>query len=98
MLFIAALMVLSALSVVSLVGCGQDPTQPDLATREAFAKSVVAAAASGSVERVEKLVPEVFVNVRPDAQQLVNFAGDGIRRPSSSGTVTTSRKSHGSRH
>jgi hypothetical protein len=71
LLFIAALMVLS---LVSLVGCGQDPAQPDLATREAFAKSVVAAAASGSVERVEKLVPEVFVDVRPDAQQLVEVA------------------------
>jgi hypothetical protein len=71
LLFIAALMVLS---VASLVGCGKDPTQPDLATREAFAKSVVATAASGSVERVEKLVPDVFVDVRPDAQQLVEFA------------------------
>ncbi|MFE4837578.1 hypothetical protein ACFRAU_23210 [Arthrobacter sp. NPDC056691] len=43
-----------------------------MATREAFARSVVAAAASGSVEQVEKLVPEVFVNVRPDSQRLVD--------------------------
>jgi hypothetical protein len=68
-MFIATLMLLSALS---MVGCGPDPTQPDLATREAFARSVVAAAASGSVEQVEKLVPKVFVDVRPDAQRLVD--------------------------
>lgn len=66
---IAAVMLLLALSTVA---CTPDPTQPDMATREAFARSVVAAAASGSVEQVEKLVPEVFVNVRPDAQRLVD--------------------------
>jgi hypothetical protein len=70
-LSIGALVLLSALSVVA---CGADPTQPDLSTKESFARNVVAAAASGSVEQVEKLVPEVFVNVRPDAQRLINSA------------------------
>jgi hypothetical protein len=60
------------LSALSLAGCLPDPTQPDLAAREPFARSVVAAAASGSVEQVEKLVPKVFVSVRPDAQRLVD--------------------------
>jgi hypothetical protein len=68
---LAILVVLSALSVVS---CAPDPSQPDAATREDFARSVVAAAATGSVEQVEKLVPEVFVNVRPEAERLVHSA------------------------
>ena len=68
-MFTAPLVLLSALLVT---GCVPDPTQPDLAAREPFARSVVAAAASGSVEQVEKLVPKVFVNVRPDAQRLVD--------------------------
>lgn len=71
LLFAGALLPLSALS---LVACIPDPTQPDMATRDSFARSVVAAAASGSAEQVEKLVPGIFVNVRPDAQRLVDFA------------------------
>lgn len=68
-LLTAALVPLSALS---LAACAPDPSQPDVATRDTFAKSVVTAAASGSVEEVEKLVPEVYVNVHPDAQLLVD--------------------------
>jgi hypothetical protein len=60
------------LPALSLVACGSDPTQPDLATRESFARSVLAAAASGSVEQVEKLAPDDFINIRPDAQRLVD--------------------------
>ncbi|MFP3463534.1 hypothetical protein R5O87_22070 [Arthrobacter globiformis] len=68
---IGALILASALVVVA---CSPDPTQPDLSSREPFARSVVAAAASGSVEQVEKLVPKVYVKVRPDAQRLVDSA------------------------
>lgn len=58
--------------MVSLVACVADPLPPDMSAREAFARSVLAAAISGSVEEVEKLVPEDRVNVRPEAQQLVD--------------------------
>jgi hypothetical protein len=68
---IGAFLLVTAVSVAS---CGPDPTQPDLSTKESFARSVVAAAASGSVEQVEKLVPKVYVNVRPEAQRLVDSA------------------------
>jgi hypothetical protein len=68
---IGALILAPALTVAA---CSPDPTQPDLSTREPFARNVVAAAASGSVEQVEKLVPKIYVNVRPDAQRLVDAA------------------------
>jgi hypothetical protein len=66
------IMLFTAMSGLSMAGCAPDPTQPDLSTREAFARSVVTAAASGSVEQVEKMAPDNSVNVRPGAQQLVN--------------------------
>jgi hypothetical protein len=68
-LYTAALVPLTSLS---LVACVPAPTRPDAATRDTFARTVVAAAASGSVERVEMLVPKVYSNVRPDAQRLVD--------------------------
>ncbi len=53
-------------------GCLAEPRQPDLSSREDFARSVMSAAVSGSVERVEALVDPVFSNPRPEAQQLVD--------------------------
>lgn len=58
--------------LVSLVACVTEPLPPDMSAREAFARTVLAAALSGTVEEVEKLVPEDRVNVRPEAQQLVD--------------------------
>jgi hypothetical protein len=66
------LMLFTGMSGLSMTGCAPDPTQPDLSTREAFARSVVSAAASGSVEQVEKMAPDDSVNVRLGAQQLVD--------------------------
>ncbi|MCX6500071.1 MAG: hypothetical protein NTU93_14930 [Arthrobacter sp.] len=63
----AALVLLLAASA-----CRAEPRQPDLSTREEFARSVMAAAVSGSVERVEGLVDPVFSNARPEAEQLVD--------------------------
>jgi hypothetical protein len=60
------------LPAASVAACGADPTQPERSTREPFARSVVAAAAAGSVEQLEKLAPDDFINVRPGAQHLVD--------------------------
>lgn len=68
---IAALLLL-LLPTVS--ACLAEPRQPDLSIREDFARSVMIAAASGSVERVEALVDPGLGNVRPEAQQLVDSA------------------------
>jgi hypothetical protein len=68
----AAAFVLLLLPTVS--ACLAEPRQPDLSTREEFARSVMAAAVSGSVERVEGLVDPVFSNTGPEAQQLVDSA------------------------
>lgn len=57
-----------------IASCAPEPRQPDKTTREEFAKSVMTAAASGSVEQVEKLVPEDRIDVRPGAQELVDSA------------------------
>jgi hypothetical protein len=57
-----------------LTACTPDPVPPDMSTRESFAKSVMTTAASGSVEQVEKLAGDGQINVRPDAQRLVDFA------------------------
>ena len=57
-----------------MVGCAPQSRSPDLSSREAFAKSVMSSAASGSVESVEKLVPEDRIDIRPGAQQLVDSA------------------------
>ncbi|MDQ1057681.1 hypothetical protein QFZ23_001582 [Arthrobacter globiformis] len=70
------IMLCTLMSGLSMAGCGPDPTHPGLSSREAFARSVVAAAASGSVEQVEKMAPDGFVNVHPDAQHLVNSLRD----------------------
>ena len=67
--FAAALSVFSALW---MIGCAPEPPPPDLNLREPFARSVVAAATSGSVEQVERLAPDDFVNVRSEAQRLVD--------------------------
>jgi hypothetical protein len=67
-------MVLALLLSTTVAACLAEPRQPDLSTREEFARSVMAAAVSGSVERVESLVDPVFTNVRPEAQQLVDSA------------------------
>lgn len=66
---VAALVILL---IPAVSACLAEPRPPDLSTREEFARSVMAAAASGSVERVEELVDPVFGNVRPEAQQLVD--------------------------
>lgn len=71
---LACLGVLTLLFAPSMVSCAPDPSQPDRAAREEFARSVVAAAATGSAEQVEKLVPDVFVDVRPDAERLIGSA------------------------
>jgi hypothetical protein len=57
-----------------VAACSPEPKAPDLSTREAFAKSVMTAAASGSVEQVEKLVPQDRMDVRDGAQKLVDEA------------------------
>lgn len=60
------------LLVPAVSACLAEPRQPDLSGREDFARRVMAAAASGSVERVEALVDPVMSNPRPEAQQLVD--------------------------
>ena len=57
------------LMALSLSACGHDPTQPDMATRESFATTVLTTAASGSVEQVEKLAGEGQIDTRTRAQQ-----------------------------
>lgn len=64
--------VLVLLLMPTVAACLAEPRQPDLPTREEFARSVMAAAVSGSVERVESLVDPVFSNTGPEAQQLVD--------------------------
>lgn len=71
--FLRAL-VLALLLSTTVSACLAEPRQPDLSTREEFARSVMAAAVSGSVERVEGLVNPARTNVRPEAQQLVDSA------------------------
>lgn len=71
--FLRALMLALLLST-TVSACLAEPRRPDLATREEFARSVMAAAVSGSVERVEGLVNPAFTNVGPEAQQLVDSA------------------------
>ena len=66
---VAALVILL---IPAVSACLAEPRQPDLSTREEFARSVMAAAVSGSVERVEELVDPVLSNARPEAQQLVD--------------------------
>lgn len=58
--------------VPSVTACAQEDAPPDMSTREAFARSVMAAAASGAVEEVERLAGDGPINVRPEAQQLVD--------------------------
>ena len=64
--------VLVLVATQAMVACGAEAAPPDLSTREAFARSVMAAATSGSVEQVESLVIDDRLNVRPEAQQLVD--------------------------
>jgi hypothetical protein len=59
-----------------LAACAPDPVPPDLSTRESFARNVMTTAASGSVEQVEKLAGDWRIDVRPEAQRLVDFAKD----------------------
>ena len=66
--------VLALVVPLFVAACSPGPRDPDVSTREAFAKSVMTAAASGSVEQVEKLVPEDRIDVRAGAQQLVDQA------------------------
>ena len=63
---------LALLLSTSVSACIAEPRPPDMSIREDFARSVITAAASGSVERVEALVDPVFINTRPEAQQLVD--------------------------
>ncbi|MEV8042179.1 hypothetical protein [Arthrobacter sp. NPDC080082] len=63
-------LVLSVLG--SAAACGAEPRQPDLSTREAFARSVMDAAVSGSAERVAALASPAVSNAAPEAQQLVD--------------------------
>lgn len=72
----AALKRASAILLASLAlsGCSPDPLPPDTSARESFARTVMSAAASGSVEQVENLVMEDRINVRPEAERLVQFA------------------------
>jgi hypothetical protein len=73
LLFLAALLLVS---VPSVTACVREDIPPDLSSREAFASSVMTAATSGSVERVEKLVLDDRLNVGPEAQQLVESTRD----------------------
>jgi hypothetical protein len=57
-----------------VAACSPGPRGPDLSTREAFAKTVMTAAVSGSVEQVERLVPQDRIDVSDGAQQLVDEA------------------------
>jgi hypothetical protein len=58
-------------AVQATMACGVEAAPPDLGSREAFARSVMAAATSGSVEQVERLATDDRLNIRPEAQQLV---------------------------
>ena len=71
--FLCAL-VLALLLSTTVSACLAEPRQPDMSIREDFARSVITAAASGSVERVEALINPARTNVRPEAQQLVDSA------------------------
>lgn len=62
------------LASLAMSGCSPDPLPPDTSARESFARTVMSAAASGSVEQVEKLVMEDRISVRPEAERLVQFA------------------------
>lgn len=64
--------VLALVTMQAAVACGTEPAPPDLSTREAFARSVMTAATSGLVEQVESLAIDDRLNVRPEAQQLVD--------------------------
>lgn len=66
--------VVALLAPLFVAACAPEPRAKDLSTREAFAKKVMATAASGSLEQVEKLVPEDRVDVRDGAQQLISKA------------------------
>jgi len=57
-----------------IAACAPEPRLPDMSTREDFARNVMSAAASGSVEELEKLVPTDRYDVRSGAQQLVDSA------------------------
>ena len=70
-LFLRVAVIVLLLST-AVSGCVAEPRQPDLSTREEFARSVMSAAVSGSVERVEALADPVFSNTGPEAQQLVD--------------------------
>ena len=75
------------LTTLVLTSCAAEPRGPDLATRDDFAQSVMSAAASGSVDEVEKLLMDDRVNVRPQAEKLVQFSQGWSRE---SGTITIS--------
>jgi hypothetical protein len=63
---------LSLLLLPIVTACLAEPQPPDLSSREDFARSVMTAAVSGSVAKVEGLVDPGFSNVGPEAQQLVD--------------------------
>lgn len=63
--------ILALVTAPLAVACAPADSVPDLSTRESFARSVMAAATSGSVEQVESLVSPDRINVRPEAQQLL---------------------------
>lgn len=69
-----SLAMLLLVAAPSLTACGPEDVPPDMSSREEFARSVMAAATSGSVEQVEGLAGDGPVNVRPQAQQLVDSA------------------------
>ena len=69
---IAGVLALLMLVLVGAAACRAEPRQPDLSTREAFARSVMDAAVSGSAERVAVLASPAVINAGPEAQQLVD--------------------------
>lgn len=66
--------VVALLAPLFVAACSAEPRSPDLSSREGFAQSVMTAAASGSVERVEKLVPQDRIGTRDGAQKLIDQA------------------------
>lgn len=68
----AALATLGLLSSLGATACLAEPRPPDLSTREAFARSVMDAAVSGSAERVVALAGPAGTHAVPEAQQLVD--------------------------
>ncbi|MCA4133082.1 hypothetical protein LD110_09700 [Arthrobacter sp. M4] len=62
------------LAVLTLASCGTEMRAPDMSTRDEFANRVMNAASSGSVDQVERLVPQDRIGVRPGAQKLVDAA------------------------